>query len=197
MLELLVPLGFLALISRWTYAMMAIPLLVLYSPAETVFSSNFFQYTFSTAPFLFLGTLDVLKKWSEEKRLKAAILLLTLGLVVQYNFGILGGKEIRSGFVSFTIPVEIKNKEAYKELQGIIDDIPKEAIVAADDNLAPHISNRSKAYSLKYWDSNTLDNWYEAEKPTYIILNRGNTRFDFRGYRDVYLGQHFKVLKKI
>lgn len=196
-LELLVPLAFIALLSPWTYVLIAMPLLILYSPTDTVFSSNLFQYTFSTAPFLFLGTIDVFKKWNHYKQIQVGILILTIGLIVQWNFGMLGGKPFKIGFITITNPVELINRDAYKELQGIIKDIPNTGIVAADDTISPHISNRSKAYSLKYWDSNTLNNWNENEKPDYIITWKDNQRISFREYRDVYLGNHFKVKKKI
>jgi uncharacterized membrane protein len=196
-LELLVPLGLIALLSPWTYILMAIPLIVLYTPTDTVFSSNFFQYTFNTSPFLFLGTLAVFKKWTPKKQKEVGILLIALGLVTSWNFGMLGGKPFRIGFITITNPVEITNRDAYKELYGILQDIPKHSIVASDDNLSSHISNRKKAYTLKYWDSNTLSSWDDIEKPDYIIQWKHDNRILFEGYRDTFIGNHFKVKKII
>lgn len=195
-LELLVPVGFVALISPWTYIMMAIPLIVLYTPTDTVFSSNLFQYTFSTAPFLFLGTIDAIKRWDKKKQIRVTMLILLLGLLVQYNFGMLGGKPFRIGFITITNPVEITNQDAYKELKRITKDISKDKIVAGDDNIAPHISNRSKAYSLKYIDAKVLDGWKNEEKPDYIIRWKDLDYKSFKGYNEIFIGNHFRVIEK-
>lgn len=196
-LELLVPLGFVALLSPWTYIMMAVPLLILYTPTDTVFSSNLFQYTFSTAPFLFLGTIDAIKKWNKAKQIRVSILLLFLGLLTQYNFGMLGGKPFKIGFIEITNPVEVTNADEYKELKTILLDIPKEKIVAGDDNLAPHISNRTKAYSLKYITPQVLESWEPTEKPDYIIRWKTNDFESFKNYSEIYIGSHFRVLEKM
>lgn len=194
-LELLVPIGLLALASPWTYFMLMGPLIVLFSPTDTVFSSNFFQYTFSTAPFLFLGTVDVLKRYNSGKQIRVAYFILLIGLIVQYNFGMLGGKPFRIGFTEITNPVKVKNHEQYQELKSILKKIPDHSIMAADDNLSPHISNRSKAYSLKYWDDKTMLDWKETEKPEYILrwINSSNLKLD--EYDVDFIGNDFKVFK--
>jgi hypothetical protein len=49
---------------------------------------------------------------------------------------------------------------------------------------------------MKHWGSNTLNNWNEIEKPHYIITWKDNQRMALKGYRDIYLGNYFKLKKK-
>jgi uncharacterized membrane protein len=203
-LQLLIPLGFLCLKNPWTYILLAGPILILYSSESPNYGSNFFHYSFIPSALLFLATIDTLKRYSSKKQENIAIMLVILGTIGQLSFGALSNKEFRVGFLTITNPVKLENREAYKELQEILKEIPKHAIIASDDTISSHTSNRKTAYSLKLWHENTIQEMPEHMKPEYVLRWTSKHQFgavpinpNLEGYKEVQRGKYFIVIKKM
>jgi uncharacterized membrane protein len=161
MLQYLVPLAFLPL-RRPIVLLLAVPGLFF-----TVLSTGYqplieisFQYTFFWTVFLFIGLVDVLESFRQSGgalagggtvRTRAAVIAFCCAMLpASYQVGaIFQHHTARGGFARFNFETTARELADRAPLNEIIQTIPPHAKVAAADNLTPHITNRSVAYTLR------------------------------------------------
>ncbi len=179
MLYLLVPLSFLPA-RRWYLWAAFIPGTVL-----TLFTTDYgptigysFQYVMEWTPYLFLAAplaLSAIGKSPDHGRTRMYAAVASMALasaVLQYNFGAFPRRNtFKGGFFYVDFSYTAGERRRYHELEEIRKLIPKDASVAASENVGPHVSSRLHMYSLRQGPHNAeyiLISWKE--------LNLDNTK---------------------
>ncbi len=157
LMYLLVPLALLPA-RRWYLWAAFIPGTVL-----TLFTTDYdptigytFQYVMEWTPYLFLATplaLAAIEKSPDfgRSRMYASVTALALSTaVLQFNFGAFPRRStFKGGFFHIDFSYSAAERERLKDLHEIIKIIPKDASVAASENVGPHVSSRVEMYSLR------------------------------------------------
>jgi len=110
-----------------------------------------FQYTAFWTPYLFIACVVVLASQSSiDRRAWLAAILLT-GIACSYQFGaILQRNTASGGFDSPYCFATTADDRMHREARGeIVALLPRDAAVAASETVVPHVSNRSRAYTLR------------------------------------------------
>ena len=147
LLEVLTPIAFLCLASPYGWILLMGPGLILYSAHQTTLASVHMQYTFYIVGFIFIGLIEALR-WSKNINAKLALIILSTALT-QWCFGIINPHNtITSNANKFNVPTPKADYEKYRELTEITAEWDKDISVMAQNEIAPHISNRPIAYSI-------------------------------------------------
>ena len=124
------------------------------------------QYPAFVVPFLFIGTVQVLKRISRHKR------LLTTMIVIMMSTTIISFVATDPVFSHPYRPVTPRWPTVTEKdnlLAQIIQTIPPDASVLTQNNIAPHLTNR-RDISILHYDS--------SPAPAYILLDRSHFSFN-------------------
>ncbi len=169
----------------------------------TVFSKHLphyligYQYSIIFICAAFCGIVYYLKEKAGDKN-HILLLMLIIVLFMNYFYGNIFSKSLRLVFVNPEIApvkpdyIHKKWQGFYKELKGdkdneikdFIKTIPKDAKIAADNFIAPHLSARRYLYHIKNYD------WAD-----YIIDKKDNAG-EFTGFTVIKETKMWKVYKK-
>lgn len=165
-LELLVPLCFLPLFSRWTYALVFLPVLALFPGADAM-RTNYYQYTFLIAPMLFLGLGHLLSQNRNNRGWRISLLIMIV--FTQLYGGLFSTDGFRSGFNQVIIPVQKNSEDRFGEVNLLKNIVPEEATLATPPEIASHFSNRRVCYTTKYWTQENFLTRSPDRLPSYLI----------------------------
>jgi len=108
-----------------------------------------FQYTAYWTSFLFLAIVANLASLREHRHawlvaLTAAMVITShqMGAVLQHN-------NVRGGFGQIRIGVEAEDHRRHEDLYSLIALVPPMAKIVASETVAPHVSSRPDAYTLR------------------------------------------------
>ncbi|MBN2196421.1 MAG: DUF2079 domain-containing protein [Polyangiaceae bacterium] len=159
LLHLFVPLAFLPA-RRWYLWAAFIPGLVLtllatdYKP-PTMFS---FQYVMHWTPYLFLAipaALAAIASRPDDGRGRAraaTAAMLVSSVALQYNYGAFPARDgsVKGGYKIVEFSFTDEERRRYAALEDVMELIPKDASVAATENVGPHVSSRVMMYAARY-----------------------------------------------
>ncbi len=157
LMYLLVPLAVLPA-RRWYLWAAFIPGTVL-----TLFTTDYgptigysFEYVMKWTPYLFLAAPVALAAIGRspdhgKSRMYAAVTAMALSsAVMQFNLGAFPRRStFKGGFFNIDFTYTAAERERYANLQQIKKLIPRDASVAASENVGPHVSSRKLIYSLR------------------------------------------------
>lgn len=194
-LHMLAPLAFVSL-RRYGLALLLIPgfFFTLLTTAYPATVSIAFQYTTHWIPYLFLGLVlyfVVLERGTEGALRRRALLgAVVVGVVSHsYNFGaILQHEKFVGGFREVKFSLSEKARARYEALRELVATIPKDARVAATEEMTPHISNRLRAYAFRY-DFGVVD---------YMLVHKGGMDDDTkRMFRETLKKAPYRLVRQI
>ena len=160
-LQMLVPLGFIPLITKKIsrYILLFPLILINLMPLYPYQYQIGFQYSFGTLAFLvYLFVINVVDMKIEGKRLAvsfcaiASALLFTVSCVPNY-------KQYTESWN--------KNREQFESMEEILDQIDPNASVTASTMLLPHLADRSEIYEVHYHKIGTPDSVYTD----YVVID--------------------------
>ena len=135
--------------------------------------SPFMHHRAILAPFLILGTIEVLERIKRIKfRTIIAIILLIISLITQYYFHFPLNKLVKAEYW--------KEESWMKDNRAMPASIPQSASVATQQNLVPHLSHRNEIYLIFPRQHNitqapcgqTLCWWLDfGGKPEYLVVD--------------------------
>jgi uncharacterized membrane protein len=117
------------------------------------------------APFLLLGTIDVLS-WIKKRKVNpqtvsAFLMLVSLGLQYYFHFPL----------NKLSKPIYWQSESWMADNQKLFQLIPKDASLATQQNLAPHLSHRKEIYLV--WPRQHNGQWWLdfGDKPKYLVVD--------------------------
>jgi uncharacterized membrane protein len=116
-----------------------------------------FQYVMHWTPYVFLATplaLAAILRGSDRgvARMRAAVgAMLFATAVLTYNYGAFAARtgSIKAGYHALDFEFTQAERERYASLREILELIPKEASVAATENVGPFVSSRKVMYAMR------------------------------------------------
>jgi uncharacterized membrane protein len=158
LLHLFVPLAFLPA-RRWYLWAAFIPGTILtllttdYGPTVTYS----FEYVMYWTPYLFLATplaLAAIRDSGDRGRPRmhaATVSMLLASAVLSFNYGAFARRDdFKGGFFHVNFSYTPAERKRYDDLLKVIRLIPKDASVAATENVGPHVSSRESMYAMRY-----------------------------------------------
>lgn len=137
----------------------------------------FLHYRSTTALFLTIPTIMVISKYRRLNNWKVGLYLLLCAAFFQYYLHLPLSYLTKKWFWE-------KNSDA-SNISQMIKKLPKEASVATQNNIAPHIAHRDQIYllfpTLRDFKSNSpcgepTCRWFRVGgAPSYLLIDRGNT----------------------
>ena len=172
-LQLFVPVLFFPLRHRFAWVAVLLPavftlLATGYPPAYEIS----FQYSAYWGPTLFLATAVVLHDRFAASGRRASltgnvVAILLVALVTSFHFGSIFESPIfRTGFTGLRYEVTEEDREQRLAFQKLAAHLPADAIVAATDTEAPHLSARQYCYTLRF-------GYHDAE---YLLVKKAHIR---------------------
>ncbi|MES1189048.1 MAG: DUF2079 domain-containing protein [Myxococcales bacterium] len=114
-----------------------------------------FQYTCHSVPYIFAASVLMLRVLGQGElghlRRRAAVGAVALGVLSHsYVFGaVLQHETFIGGFSKVEFEMTPAEAKRYQTLKRLAASIPREASVAASENVVPHIASRANAFTLK------------------------------------------------
>jgi uncharacterized membrane protein len=114
-----------------------------------------FQYTCHSIPYIFAASVLMLRVLGQGElghlRRRAAVGAVALGVLSHsYVFGaVLQHETFIGGFSKVEFEMTPAEAKRYQTLKRLAASIPREASVAASENVVPHIASRANAFTLK------------------------------------------------
>ncbi len=135
--------------------------------------SPFMHHRAILAPFLILGTIDVLQRIKIIKVITIiSVILLVITIVTQYYFHFPLNKLVKSDYW--------KEEAWMNDTRTMLASIPREFSIATQQNLVPHLSHRNEIYLIYPREHNitespcgqTLCWWLDfGGKPEYLVVD--------------------------
>jgi len=102
-----------------------------------------FQYALTLLALGFIGALVALLGFSREGRRRALAAAVLLAVVTCFHYGMIWPRHhFVGGFSTIDFDYSERDRERYRELHELIEQIPPDAAVLASENLVPHVSQR-------------------------------------------------------
>ncbi len=124
-------------------------ILISYGLAATLLASRpplhqiGFQYALTLLALGFVGALLALVRFSDDGRRRALIAAVLLAVVTCYHYGMIWPRHhFTGGFSTIDFDYSERDRERYRELKELIEQIPPEDTVLASENLVPHVAQR-------------------------------------------------------
>lgn len=187
--ELILPLGFLPFCtkkpSRW---LLAAPLLInlLTGTAGGRYQySIVFQYSFGIAAFLVYASILNIRSLSQTTRRT----LLVIGVVSCLSF--YAATAVPK--LASTMSRWIENREAYRQMDEVLEKLPEDASVCASTTLIAHLADRDRIYQIDYHgdaadvDYVVIDVTYGGDDHTRAYLRAGYQESERSGDRIIIL----------
>lgn len=176
LLKLLLPLGFLPLLSPLALAV-ALPAIVYNLLSEVPSQSSiYFQYLSPAVPFLILAAIqgaDRLRRWLPRWRTVVLLGWLILGVGIAWFLDNPFTTSIRAPYYPVYGLEEVSNRSAFAEAMALL---PPQAEVATMMNYGPHLSLRPE-YALFYDREKLEERPFGFPQADYLLLNLSDWRW--------------------
>lgn len=123
----------------------------------------FGHYRVTITPFLFFGVILVLKKFKFFNKNYIAFYLLICTLFFQYTLHLPLSYLTKSWF--WEKPLSVDN------INRVLEKLPENASVVAQNNISPHISHRDRIYLLYPEEKNGKEWFYWYGEPEYLVVD--------------------------
>jgi uncharacterized membrane protein len=124
-------------------------ILVSYGLAATLLASRpplheiGFQYALTLLALGFVGALLALRRFSETGRRRALTAAVLLAVVTCFHYGMIWPRHhFTGGFSTIDFNYSERDRQRFRELSELIDQIPADHAVLASENLVPHVAQR-------------------------------------------------------
>ncbi len=102
-----------------------------------------FQYALTLLALGFVGALLALLRFSDDGRRRALTAAVLLAVVTSFHYGMIWPRHnFTGGFSTIDFDYSERDRERYRKLHELIEQIPPDAAVLASENLAPHVARR-------------------------------------------------------
>jgi len=160
-----------------------------------------FQYALTLLALGFVGALLALVRFSDDGRRRALAAAVLLAVVTCFHYGMIWPRHhFTGGFSTIDFDYSERDRERYRKLNELIEQIPPEDVVLASENLVPHVAQRHIVETTRHvrdrkfphYDSILVVNDGEAQRLRGTPGLKG-----LRGHEIAARGQKFILFKAI
>ncbi len=160
-----------------------------------------FQYALTLLALGFVGALLALARFSSDGRRRALTAAVLLAVLTCYHYGMIWPRHhFTGGFSRIDFDYSERDRERYRELVELVEQIPPDAAVLASENLVPHVSQRHIVETTRHvhdrkfshYDSILVVNDGEAQR-----LRRAPGLDGLRGYEIAARSESFILFRAI
>jgi uncharacterized membrane protein len=179
--------------------------LVSYGLAATLLASRpplhqiGFQYALTLLALGFVGALIAMRRFSDNGRRRALAAAVLLAVLTCFHYGMIWPRHnFTGGFHTIDFDYSDTDRERYRKLRGLVDQIPEGATVLAGESIVPHVAGRHTVET---------DRFVRREKPQrydFILIHNDDSLkrlrqvpflAELRDYEIVERNPHFVLFK--